>query len=70
MSAEKPIEALIDSVADGDDIDWEALEAHADPEILAPARLDQKVILETFSFFCRELIVNKIVDQIVLRRLD
>src|SRR5689334_11677107 len=35
MSADKPIETLIDSVADGDDIDWAALEAHADPEILA-----------------------------------
>ncbi|HET9272098.1 MAG TPA: serine/threonine-protein kinase [Vicinamibacterales bacterium] len=35
MSADKPIETLIDSVADGDDIDWAALEAHADPEIRA-----------------------------------
>lgn len=35
MSADKPIETLIDSVADGDDIDWAALEANADPEIVA-----------------------------------
>ena len=35
MSADKPIETLIDSVADGDDIDWAALEAQADPEMQA-----------------------------------
>jgi serine/threonine protein kinase len=37
MSADddRPIETLIDSVADGHDIDWAALEAHADPEMLA-----------------------------------
>ena len=35
MSADTPIETLIDSVADGDDIDWAALEAKADPEVLA-----------------------------------
>jgi serine/threonine-protein kinase len=34
MSAEKDFDELIDSVADGNDIDWAALEAHADPELL------------------------------------
>lgn len=35
MSAETDVDALVDSVADGDDIDWTALEANADPELLA-----------------------------------
>jgi len=35
MSADKNLDELLDSVADGDEIDWAALEAHADPEILA-----------------------------------
>ncbi|HEV8393148.1 MAG TPA: serine/threonine-protein kinase [Vicinamibacterales bacterium] len=34
MSADQTLDALIDSVADGDEIDWAALEAAADPEIL------------------------------------
>jgi hypothetical protein len=33
MSAETQLVDLIDSVADGDDIDWAALEANADPDI-------------------------------------
>src|SRR5262245_13688479 len=33
MSAETKLVDLIDSVADGDDIDWAALEANADPDI-------------------------------------
>jgi len=35
MSADKKLDELLDSVADGDEIDWAALEAHADPELLA-----------------------------------
>src|SRR6185369_5698885 len=35
MSADKNLDELLDSVADGDEIDWAALEAAADPEILA-----------------------------------
>jgi len=35
MSADRNVDELIDSVADGDEIDWAALEAAADPEILA-----------------------------------
>ena len=34
MSADPHLDELIDSVADGDDIDWAALEANADPDIL------------------------------------
>src|SRR5512144_627358 len=34
MSADQNLDALIDSVADGDEIDWAALEAAADPDIL------------------------------------
>jgi hypothetical protein len=33
MSADTHLDELIDSVADGDDIDWAALEANADPDI-------------------------------------
>jgi len=35
MSADRNLDELIDSVADGDEIDWAALEAAADPDILA-----------------------------------
>ena len=33
MSADSRLDELLDSVADGDEIDWEALEANADPEM-------------------------------------
>ena len=35
MSADRNLDELIDSVADGDEIDWAVLEAAADPDILA-----------------------------------
>ena len=34
MNASASVDDLIDSVADGDDVDWTALEANADPDIL------------------------------------
>ena len=35
MSADTRLDELLDSVADGDEIDWAALEANADPEMRA-----------------------------------